>query len=120
MKRVILLHRTRQRRAVKTRAKIFGTLSRPRLAVFRSNRYSYVQLIDDVKGVTLASASTKELVKAGHKKDKTTTAQQLGALIGERAKEKGISQAVFDRRSYRYHGRVKAIAEGARKSGLAF
>ena len=106
----------RQRRTRRTRAKIFGTASRPRLAVFRSNKYSYAQLIDDEKGVTLASSSTRE---AGSRvKGKTGAAEALGDLLAKRAKEKGISKGVFDRRAYKYHGRVRAIAEGARKGGL--
>jgi large subunit ribosomal protein L18 len=90
----------------------------PRLAVFRSNRAISAQLIDDDKATTLAHASTKELGKEGEKKTKKEQAQLVGALIAKRAKEGGITKAVLDRRSYRYHGRVRALAEGARAAGL--
>ncbi|KKR88870.1 MAG: 50S ribosomal protein L18 [Candidatus Wolfebacteria bacterium GW2011_GWA2_42_10] len=100
---------------MRTRAKIFGTASKPRLSVFRGNRYTCIQLIDDEKGNTLASASTRELKK---KDKRTVLAEQLGELIAKKAVEKGIEKAVFDRSFYKYHGRVKAIAEGARKGGL--
>ncbi len=98
------------------RAKIFGTLEKPRLSVFRSNRYTYVQLIDDENGKTLLSVSTKELNEK--KLKKTQQAEGAGALIAKKAEEKGIKCAVFSRRGYQYHGRVKAVAEGARKGGL--
>ena len=100
-----VLNKVRLRRKKRARAKIYGTSDMPRLSIFRSNRYDYVQLIDDEKGKTLVSATTKET-------------KQLGELIGKKAVEKGIKRAVFDRSKYKYHGRVKAIAEGARKSGL--
>ncbi len=102
----------RQRRV---RAKIFGTTGKPRLAIFRSNKYTYVQLIDDTKGQTLASASTLELNKKGKK---TELAKELGTLIAEKAKKAGVKMAVFNRSSYKYHGRVKAVAEAAREAGL--
>lgn len=99
----------------RTRAKILGTDSRPRLAVFRSNKNLYLQLISDVKGRTLASACTLEL-KA--KKNKVNQAEMLGELLAKKAKDVGVETAVFDRRSYKYHGRVKAAAEAARRAGL--
>ena len=99
----------------RTRAKIFGTDVLPRLAVSRSNRFLYAQLIDDSKGRTLTHASSREIKE---KKPKTETALLVGGLIGKRAKELGIKAAVFDRREYKYHGRVRALAEGARKAGL--
>lgn len=103
------------RRVKRTRAKIAGTDTRPRLTVFRSNKNLYLQLISDVKGKTLASASTQEL-KA--KRNKVSQAEMLGELLAKKAKEIGVLAAVFDRRSYKYHGRVKAAAEAARKAGL--
>lgn len=108
----------RIRRVARTRAKLFGTAEAPRLSVFRSNAYSYAQLIDDTKGKTLVAASTKELSASDKKKKKTEQSFALGELIAKRAGEKGITKAVFDRRGYRYHGRVKAVAEGARTKGL--
>ena len=102
----------------RARARIFGTAQKPRLAVFRSNRNLYAQLIDDEKGRTLASASNKDLPKSGAKEKKSGQASLVGELIAKKALEKGIKEAVFDRRSYKYHGRVAAVAEGARKGGL--
>jgi large subunit ribosomal protein L18 len=99
----------------RSRAKIFGTAEKPRLSIFRSNKYTYAQLIDDSQGRTLASASTQELGKKGKKVD---LAKLLGELIAEKAKKAGIKSAIFHRSYYRYHGRVKAVAEGARGAGL--
>lgn len=112
------LNKIRNRRKNRTRAKIFGTLERPRLSVFRSNRQSYAQLINDEKMETLAGASTKQLTEKSTAKQKS--AEKLGELIAEKAVKKGVKKIVFDRRGYKYHGRVKAIAEGARKGGLEF
>lgn len=111
-------NRKEERRAKRTRAKIFGTASRPRLSVFRSNRYTYAQLIDDENGKTLVSASTKELSAAAQKKPKAEQAHALGELLAKKAAEAGVKNAVFDRRGYQYHGRVKALAEGARTKDL--
>lgn len=115
-----VLNKVRLRRKKRARAKIYGTSDMPRLSIFRSNRYDYVQLIDDEKGKTMVSATTKELENSKLKtqNSKLILAGQLGELIGKKAVEKGIKRAVFDRSKYKYHGRVKAIAEGARKSGL--
>ncbi len=99
----------------RARAKISGTAEKPRLTVFRSNKYTYAQLIDDAKGHTVASASTLEITAKGKK---TELAKSLGALIAEKAKKAGIKTAVFNRSLYKYHGRVKAVAEGAREGGL--
>lgn len=117
-----ILNKIRLRRKRRTRAKIRGTAQRPRLSVFRSNRYTYAQLIDDEQGKTLVSASTKELMALKSKtlNPKLQQAEQLGELIAKKALEKGIKKAVFDRGEYKYHGRVKAVAEGARKGGLQF
>lgn len=104
------------RRVRRTRAKIQGTALRPRLAVHRSAKSLYLQLIDDTKGHTLVSASAKEIGK--DKLTKTEQALRLGQLLAKKAIESGIKEAVFDRRYYKYHGRVKAAAEGAREAGL--
>ena len=101
----------RYRRRKKVRAKIFGTAKLPRLSVFKSNQYIYVQLIDDDKGRTIASAKGKLNIKQ---------AKKTGELIAKKAREKKIEKVVFDRGGYGYHGRVKAIAEGAREGGLKF
>ncbi len=106
----------RDRRHRRVRGKITGTAERPRLAVFRSNSDVYVQVIDDVKGHTLAAADSRA-VKDG---DKSAKAKATGVLIAERAKAAGVSSVVFDRGGYLYHGRVKALAEGAREGGLQF
>ncbi len=108
----------RELRKRRSRAKIFGTADRPRLSVFRSNRYTYAQLIDDSKGHTLASASTKELKKGA--KTKTGQAKFLGELVAEKAKRLGVKSVVFSRGFYKFHGRIKAIAESAREAGLKF
>mgnify|MGYP001592908346 CR=1 FL=1 len=113
------LNKTRTQRKERIRAKIFGTAEKPRLSIFRSNRYTYFQLIDDDSKKTLVGGSTRKLMV--DKKEKTTkqkTAEQLGELIAQKAIERGVKRAVFDRGRYKYHGRVKAIADGARKGGL--
>ncbi len=112
-----LFNRRKARRVKRTRAKIFGTGKIPRLAVSRSNRFIYAQLIDDGKGRTLAHASSMELKD---KKAKSAKAALVGELIGKRAKDLGIKAVVFDRREYKYHGRIKALADGARRAGLKF
>src|SRR5215471_18425689 len=109
-------HRIRRHRRV--RKKVMGTATRPRLAVFRSNKHIYVQAIDDFAGRTIASASTME---AGLRTGPTATvdaAKKVGKLVGERAKAAGISTVVFDRGGFKYHGRIAAIADGAREAGL--
>ncbi|NJN33104.1 MAG: 50S ribosomal protein L18 [Saprospiraceae bacterium] len=100
----------------RVRKKINGTAERPRLNVFRSNKGVYVQIIDDTRGHTLVAASSKEVSVKG---TKTETSAAVGKLLAEKAKEAGITKAVFDRGGYLYHGRVKAVAEGAREGGLA-
>lgn len=117
------LNELRTRRRIRVRAQARGTAACPRLSVFRSNTGIYAQLIDDVKGVTVAHAGSRELAaakKEGTKAAKTAEAELVGALIAERGKAAGVTRVVFDRGSYRYHGRVKAVAEAARKSGLQF
>ena len=97
-----------------------GTAKRPRLSVFRSNRYIYAQLIDDESGKTLVAASEKEIVKEKKPESvkRSETAQLVGGLLAEKSIKKNIKKAIFDRRDYRYHGRVKQLAEGAREKGL--
>jgi len=110
-------NRKEERRRVRNRASIFGTAKKPRLSVFRSNLYTYAQLIDDNTGKTIASASTKELSKT-KKGKKVDQAKELGVLIGEKAKKLNIKEAVFNKGPYLYHGRVKALAEGVREAGI--
>ncbi len=108
-----------EKRHKRIRKKILGTEGRPRLCVFKSNRYIYAQIIDDTKGTTLAGASSLEKeVKAGN--INCEVSKQVGLLIGKRAAEKGITKIVFDRGGYRYHGNVKSLAEGVRESGIQF
>lgn len=109
----------KERRHRKVRAKIQGTDERPRLCVFRSNKHIYAQIIDDKKGRTLVSASDLE-VKDSKKDKKTDLAQKVGQLIAQKAKEKKIKTVVFDRGGFRYHGRIKTLADEARKQGLQF
>jgi large subunit ribosomal protein L18 len=108
----------RDRRHLRLRKKVSGTSERPRLVVTRSARHLFVQVVDDTKGHTLASASTMEDGLRKHDGDKTAKATEVGKLIAERAKEKGVSQVVFDRGGNRYAGRVAAIADAAREGGL--
>ena len=107
------------RRATRVRAKISGTEERPRLTVRRALRHIYAQIIDDVKGVTLVAASDRD-IKEAKGKTKVEVAAEVGKLIAERAKAKKITAVVFDRKDKRYHGRVKALADGAREGGLQF
>ncbi len=112
----------RKRRHARVRARVKGTSTRPRLCVFRSLRYIYAQAIDDSSGHTLASASSLDGEIRGKVdgKKKTDSAELIGVLIAQRLLAKGINQVVFDRGGYKYHGRVKALAEAARKAGLEF
>ncbi len=109
----------RIKRHARVRSKITGTANRPRLNVFRSNSNIYAQLIDDVAGVTLVSASSVEK-DFGETNGNKEEARKVGKLIAERAADKGIEEVVFDRGGYIYHGRVKELAEGAREGGLKF
>jgi len=110
----------RHRIKLRIRKQLEGTADMPRLTVFRSNKQIYAQLIDDQSGHTLAAASSRVKDVAGKEGNKTEQAQLVGQLIAERAKEAGVEQVVFDRNGYLYHGRVKALAEAARKNGLKF
>src|ERR1700677_4036777 len=111
-------HELRTRRHDRVRKKVIGTAARPRLAVFRSNRHIIAQVIDDAAGHTLAAASTIEPALRANATGKAGAAAEVGRLVAERAKEKGISKVVFDRGGSRYHGRVAALADAARESGL--
>jgi large subunit ribosomal protein L18 len=112
----------RERRHTRVRGKIDGSAARPRLNVYRSLSNIYAQVIDDVAGTTLVSASTidNEVQKQTEGKNKTDAAKVVGQVVAQRAKEAGITSVVFDRGGYRYHGRVAALAEGAREAGLEF
>ena len=112
-------NKQRKKRHKRVRAKVTGTPSRPRLNVFRSRAHIYAQVIDDAAGVTLCAASSVEKSFDGASGNKEA-AKKVGKLIAERAKEKGVETVVFDRGGYLYHGRVQALAEGARESGLTF
>ncbi|MCS7149889.1 MAG: 50S ribosomal protein L18 [Caldimicrobium sp.] len=119
----------RLKRHRRVRKKIFGSQERPRLSVFRSKKQIYAQIIDDTVGHTLVACSSlspevrdriKELKEKGEIKDKVDVARLVGKILAERAKERGITKVAFDRAGYKYHGRVKALAEGAREGGLEF
>jgi large subunit ribosomal protein L18 len=112
----------RKRRHLRVRAKLMGTPERPRLNVYRSSAHTYAQIIDDTRGHTLVAASSREddAVKAADGSTKTERAKAVGLVIGDRAQAAGIESVVFDRGGYKYHGRVKALADGARESGLDF
>lgn len=109
----------RKRRHLRVRKNISGTSLRPRLAVFRSNKHIYAQLIDDIDGVTIASVSS-EMLKKKEATGNMGAAGEVGKLIAKKANEKKIEKVVFDRGGYLYHGRVKALAEAARENGLLF
>ena len=110
----------RRKRHDRIRLRVEGSASRPRLAVFRSNIHIYAQVIDDGTGKTLAAASTVEKELRGSKQTKTEEAAVVGRLIAERAKSAGVERVVFDRAGFRYHGRIKSLADAAREAGLDF
>ena len=110
--------RAREKRHARVRARVTGDATRPRLCVFRSQRHLYVQVIDDARGMTLATASTLELRAAKAATGNVAAAKKVGELIAGRLKEKGLEKVVFDRGGYLYHGRVKAVADSARAAGL--
>ena len=119
MRKIIDTRRKRLKRKASIRKRIHGTPERPRMTVYKSNSYTYVQAIDDSSGSTVAAASNLEKDQRGIG-NKTAALGQLGTLIAERLKAKKITTVVFDRNGYRYHGKVKAVAEGARKAGITF
>jgi large subunit ribosomal protein L18 len=110
----------RRRRHLRVRKKVRGTAARPRLAVFRSNKHIYAQVIDDVAGRTVASASTVESERGSASTGSVVAAKAVGERLGERAKTAGVTAVVFDRGGFKFHGRVAAVAEGARSAGLEF
>jgi large subunit ribosomal protein L18 len=110
----------RQKRHDRIRLRLEGSASRPRLAVFRSNIHIYAQVIDDASGRTLAAASTLEKELRGSKQSKVEEAAVIGRLLAERAKSAGVERVVFDRAGFRYHGRIKSLADAAREAGLEF
>jgi len=112
----------RVRRHARVRRRIEGVAQRPRLSVFRSLHHIYVQLIDDASGRTLAAASTREkdIAKGLESLKAVGAAEKIGKIIAERAKERGVTQVTFDRGGYKYHGRIKALADAARSAGLEF
>lgn len=110
----------RERRKLRVRKKVSGTTARPRLSVFRSAKHIYAQLIDDERGVTVGAASTVSKNWKSLDGNKTAKAKEIGKAVAELAKSRDISKVVFDRNGYRYHGRVRAVAEGAREGGLEF
>jgi len=111
---------SRQRRQVRGRKKVHGSADRPRLIVTRSSRHLFVQVVDDLAGNTITSASTMEADVRSLDGDKTAKAKKVGELVAERAKAAGVSSVVFDRAGNKYHGRIAALADGAREGGLAF
>jgi len=117
MKSTAVKQLSRTRRHNRIRAKVAGTSTRPRLAIYKSNRYLHAQIIDDSKGATLVSGSTQVLAKEAKKMD---AAKMLGVELAKRAKAAGITEVVFDRGGFRYTGRVAAVAEAAREGGLTF
>ncbi|HEX9283349.1 MAG TPA: 50S ribosomal protein L18 [Gemmatimonadales bacterium] len=110
----------RYRRHLRVRKKVSGTAERPRLVVFRSSKHIYAQVVDDTRGITLVGAADTSEGLELDGKGKTARSFALGRLIAGRAKAKGITKVIFDRGGYQYHGRVKAVADGARKGGLEF
>jgi large subunit ribosomal protein L18 len=114
----VSIREARARRKKRIRGRISGSPERPRVSVFRSNKAIYAQIIDDQGAITLASARSAEIESGGLKK--AEVAKRVGELLAQRAKDRGIEQVVFDRSGYLYHGRVKALAEGAREGGLVF
>ena len=112
------IREARARRKRRIRGRLHGTPERPRVSMFRSNKAIYAQLVDDATATTIAAARSNEVKDPGLKKSEV--AKKVGELLAQRAKDKGIERVVFDRSGYLYHGRVKALAEGAREGGLVF
>ncbi len=118
MAKVILRKSNRERRKLRVRKKVFGGSKNPRLSVFRSNKYCYVQIIDDSNRATLVGLSLSEIKKAHKGKNKSEASFEVGKMLAQKALEKKIEGVVFDRNGYSYHGRVKQVADGAREGGL--
>ena len=119
MKRIDAKIRRRNKRKIRIRKKIKGSAERPRMSIYKSNRYVYIQVIDDEKGHTITSASNKEK-ELSKIKSNVKEIGNLGEVISQRLKEKKISQVVFDRNGYKYHGIIKTVADAARKAGIQF
>ncbi|HEX8948958.1 MAG TPA: 50S ribosomal protein L18 [Dissulfurispiraceae bacterium] len=117
-----LKEEARKRRHTRIRKKVFGTVEKPRLCVYKSLNHIYAQIIDDTKGRTIVAASTldKDVAKESGHKGNVAMAKKIGQVLASRAAGSGIKKIVFDRGGYRYHGRIKALAEGAREGGLEF
>ncbi|GAA6825777.1 50S ribosomal protein L18 [Staphylococcus sp. 18_1_E_LY] len=113
-------NKVRLKRHARVRTKLSGTAEKPRLNVYRSNKHIYAQIIDDVKGVTLAQASTQDKDIASESTPKVDLSAKVGESIAKKASDKGVTAIVFDRGGYLYHGRIKALAEAARENGLQF
>ena len=111
---------SRQKIRYRIRKKISGSATKPRLSVFRSNKDIYVQLIDDANGTTIASASSRQKDIAAKKSNKVAMSKMVGEAIAKKSQDLGIKEVVFDRSGYLYHGRIKAVADGAREGGLVF
>lgn len=120
MKREKAIKLKKERRAKRVRAKIFGLPERPRLSVFRSNQHLYAQIIDDVSGKTICAVSDAILDRGKSRHLKIDEAKTIGKTLAEKAKVLGITKVIYDRGAYKYHGRVKSLAEGARENGLEF
>ena len=120
MIRQLLRNQTRMRVHSRIRKRLRGGVERPRLNVFRSQKHIYAQIVDDLKGHTVAAASSREKDFAEKKGGTVAAAKLVGKLVAQRAKEKGLQQVAFDRGGYQYHGRVKALADAAREGGLKF
>lgn len=120
MDRIKLKNQRRTRRKRSIRRQVFGVAARPRLTVFRSAKHIYAQVIDDLNGRTLAAASTNEKTSRPDNGGNCDAATSVGTTLAERAREAGVDTVVFDRNGYRFHGRVKALADAARKGGLSF
>jgi len=118
MAKVVLRKNNKLRRKLRVKKKVFGTTQRPRLSVYRSNKYLYGQIIDDTKGTTLVGLSLNDVKKAHKGKNRQEASFEIGKMIAEKAKEKKIKTVVFDRGSYQFHGRVKQLADGVREGGL--
>ncbi len=119
MNRLELKSAQRQRRKLRIRSKLFGTAERPRMTVFKSNKHTYVQVVDDSTGRTIAAASNLEK-DLRNLKNTAGDAEKIGLAIGERLKKANVSTVIFDRNGYLFHGVVKAVADGARKAGIEF
>jgi large subunit ribosomal protein L18 len=113
-------NQVRKKRHARVRSKLSGTTARPRLNVYRSNKHIYAQLVDDLKGITLASASTLDKDVNLESTSNVDAAKKVGEIIAKRAVEQGVKEVVFDRGGYLYHGRIQALADAARENGLQF